>query len=127
MAACDQGYLCEVCGEEVEHLAESDLYLRYVLGEIDARALLAQPERHLTCNPVQAQFIVDDNFPPVFVEGPFDKRDLDPQDVARQEALVTRAWRRLQEVRELNLPISEYPLSAIERAAILKGNSQRDV
>ena len=34
MARCDQGYLCEVCGRDVEAITESDLYLRYVLGEV---------------------------------------------------------------------------------------------
>jgi hypothetical protein len=118
MARCEQGYLCEVCGEEVANIADSDLYLRFVLGEIDARHLLAAPERHLRCNPTQAQFIVDDDFEPVSVDGPFDKRQLDSEYVAQQEELVTRAWRRLQEVRSLNIPISEYPLpEVLERKA----------
>ena len=34
MAPCDQGYLCDVCGDEVEEIFESDLYLRFVIGEI---------------------------------------------------------------------------------------------
>ena len=33
MARCDQGYLCEVCGGDVEAITDSDLYLRYVLGD----------------------------------------------------------------------------------------------
>lgn len=110
MAKCDQGYLCEVCGIDVADITDSDLYLRYVIGEIDSRALLSAPERHLRCNPVQAQFIVDPAFEPVVVEGPFDKRVLDPIDVQQREDLVTRGWRRLQEVRALRLPISDYPL-----------------
>src|SRR5437764_510005 len=32
MAACETGYLCEICGRDVEAITESDLYLRYVLG-----------------------------------------------------------------------------------------------
>lgn len=110
MAKCDQGYLCEVCGEEVEDITDSDLYLRYVLGEVEARSLMTAPERHLRCNPTVAQFIVDSAFPPVIVAGPFSKVNLDPGDVARREAWVTRGWRRLQEVRGLGLPISAYPL-----------------
>ena len=39
MARCERGYLCEVCGGEVEELTESDLYLRYVLGEVDPELL----------------------------------------------------------------------------------------
>lgn len=113
MARCEQGYLCEVCGEEVEEIIDSDLYLRFVLGEIDARNLMTAPERHLRCNPTQAQFIVDDQFPPVSVEGPFNKAQLDDDYVSQQETLITRAWRRLQEVRSLGIPISEYPLPEI--------------
>lgn len=113
MAKCDQGYLCEVCGDEVEDITQSDLYLRFVLGEIEARFLMTAPERHLHCNPVQAQFIVDDAFEPVQVEGPFDKRNLPADDVRRREEWITRGWRRLQEVRSLGIPISEYPLPEV--------------
>jgi hypothetical protein len=81
------------------------------MGELDGRALMSTPERHLRCNPVVAQFIVDPGFEPVVVEGFFAKSELDPADVAAREELVTRAWRRLQEVRQLGLAISEYPLS----------------
>ncbi len=115
MAKCDQGYLCEVCGDEVPDITDSDLYLRFILGEIDGRALLAAPERHLRCNPVVAQFIVDPSFEPVVVEGPFGKQQLDSDDVARREELVTRGWRRLQEVRDLNIPFNEYPLPEFRR------------
>jgi len=113
MARCEQGYLCEVCGDEVEDLTESDLYLRYVIGDIDARALLSAPERHIRCNPVQAQFIVDANFEPVMVEGPFAKQGLDSDDVHRREELITRGWRRLQELRQLSIAVSDYPLPEV--------------
>lgn len=111
MAKCEQGYLCEVCGAEVEDITDSDLYLRYVIGEIEARQLMTARERHLRCNPVLAQFIVDPEFEPVVVEGVFDKRLQSPEDRAAREDLATRGWRRLQQVRELGLPISDYPLS----------------
>ena len=114
MAKCDQGYLCEVCGQDVADITDSDLYLRYVIGEIDSRQLMSAPERHLRCNPVQAQFIVDPGFDPVVMDGPFDKRLLDAAEVRRREDLVTRGWRRLQEVRRLGLPISAYPLDKEE-------------
>ncbi len=114
MAKCDQGYLCEVCGDEVEEMVDSDLYLRYVIGEIKSEALLRAPERHLRCNPTQAQFIVDKDFEPVMVEGPFDKRLLDPDDVRQREELVTRGWRRLQQLHTLELPIGEYPLEEVQ-------------
>jgi len=113
MARCEQGYLCEVCGEEVADITDSDLYLRYVIGEIDSRVLLSAPERHIRCNPVQAQFIVDPEFPPLEVDGPFDKRLLDAADVRQREGLVTRGWLRLKDVRALGLPISEYPLDEV--------------
>ncbi len=63
MALCDEGYRCEVCGQDVEDLTQSDLYLRYVLGEVDPETLHVSPERHLTCNPTLAQFIVAEDFP----------------------------------------------------------------
>ncbi|TXI04029.1 MAG: hypothetical protein E6Q76_13115 [Rhizobium sp.] len=117
MAKCDQGYLCEVCGDEVEDITDSDLYLRYVLGDIEARYLMTAPERHLRCNPVLAQFIVDPHFEPVHVEGPFDKNLMPPEEIAAREELTTRGWRRLQEVRSLGIPISDYPLSRVANPA----------
>lgn len=115
MAKCDQGYLCEVCGEEVPNISQSDLYLRFIIGEIGSRQLLSAPERHLACNPTLTQFIIDSKFPVVTVEGPFGKSELDPEDVQQREALVTRGWQRLQEVRSLGIPISEYPLEEFQR------------
>jgi hypothetical protein len=111
MASCERGYLCEVCGDEVAEITDSDLYLRYVIGEVDARRLLSTPERHIRCNPTLAQFIVAEGFEPVVVDGPFAKSQLDPPDVVAREGLVTRGWRRLQEVRTLGLAIAEYPLA----------------
>ncbi len=110
MAICEQGYLCEVCGGDVEDLTESDLYLRYVLGEVDPERLHQLPERHIRCNPVLAQFIMAPEFPPVTVEGAFAKSVLDPEFVAREETRVTRGYRRLLEVIQLGLPIVDYPL-----------------
>ena len=107
---CEQGYLCDVCGEDVAEITESSLYLRYIIGEIPVRELMSHPERHLKCHPYLAQFIIDDAFPAVTMDGPFAKSNLDPAEVARMEGLVTRGWRRLQEVQTLGAPISEYPL-----------------
>ncbi len=117
MAKCDQGYLCDVCGEEVEDIRESDLYLRFVTGQLDSQKLLGSAERHLLCNPVVAQFIVDDSFSAVTVDGPFSKAELDPDYVAAQETLLTRGWRRLQELFEISetLPVSDYPLDEFRR------------
>lgn len=110
VARCDQGYLCDVCGQQVEEITDSDLYLAYVLGLVPVERLPFHPERHIRCNPARAQFIVDAQFPPVLCEGPFAKDQLDPAFVAEEEARVTRAWQRLREVRQLRLPIEEYPL-----------------
>lgn len=110
MALCDEGYLCEVCGRDVEDLTQSDLYLRYVLGEVDPETLHVRPERHLTCNPSLAQFIVAADFPPVTAEGYFAKSALDPDFVAAEEVRVTRGYLRLLELMTVDLPIVEYPL-----------------
>ncbi len=118
MAKCDEGYLCEVCGLDVADLTESDLYLRYVIGQADPEVLHTTPERHIRCNPTLAQFIVADDFPPVEVTGPFDKRQLDPPYVAQREELVTRGWRRLHELlaQGEEIPIIDYPLDEIRAA-----------
>jgi hypothetical protein len=113
MARCEQGYLCDVCGDEVHDITESDLYLRYVTGAIDSTNLLSTRERHIRCNPIDAQFIVDPAFESVLVEGPFAKANLDAADVRRREELLTRGWRRLQELQQLGLPVSEYPLPEV--------------
>lgn len=113
MAKCEQGYLCEVCGADVGAITESDLYLRYVLGEVDPEQLHLLPERHVRCNPALAQYIVDQRFEPVRCEGLFAKEGLDPEWVAEEEARVTRGWRRLQELPSLGLPIVEYPLPEV--------------
>ena len=113
MAKCEEGYLCDVCGGDVEEITDSDLYLRYVIGMLDPEMLHTTRERHIRCNPVLAQFIVDDDFEPVVVEGPFDKRQLDPAYVASARSLVTRGWRRLREVAHLELPIIDYPLPEV--------------
>lgn len=112
MAKCDQGYLCDVCGEEVKDIRESDLYLRFVTGQIDSQQLLGSPERHLRCNPVVAQFIDAEQFAPVIVDGPFARTELDADYVQQQEQLMTRGWQRLQELYEISetLPVCDYPL-----------------
>jgi hypothetical protein len=114
MALCEQGYLCEVCGGDVEAITDSDLYLRYVLGEVSPEKLHILPERHIRCNPSLAQFIIDPAFEPVPCDGPFAKHQLDPAYVADEETRVTRGWRRLQEIPSLGLTtIQEYPLPEV--------------
>lgn len=108
---CDEGYICGVCGTDVAAMTDSDLYLRYVLGEVPLERLHLQPERHIRCNPSLAQFIVDPAFEPVTCDGPFAKALLDAEFVREEEMRVTTAWRRLQELPTLGLPITDYPLS----------------
>lgn len=118
MARCEQGYLCDVCGDEVESIRDSDLYLRFVIGEIAAKELLASPERHQRCNPILAQFIDDPGFEAVTVEGDFDKRLFDADWSRARTTLVTRGWTRLQELAELaqTVPLPEYPLAEFRTA-----------
>ena len=110
MARCERGYLCEVCGEEVEEIVDSDLYLRFILGEVDPERLHVLPERHIRCSPALAQYIVDAAFQPVRCDGPFARDALDPAWVQEEEVRVTRGWRRLQQVPTLGISIVEYPL-----------------
>jgi hypothetical protein len=117
MARCEQGYLCEVCGGDVEEIVDSDLYLRFVLGEVPGEELHLRAERHIRCNPELAQYIVDPTFAPVRCEGFFRKESLDPTFVTAEEARVTRGWRRLRELPGSGLPITEYPLPEVRAAA----------
>lgn len=119
MAKCDEGYICHVCGKDVENILDSDLYLRFIIGEVDPELLHTIPERHIRCNPTLAQFIVADDFEAVEVTGDFAKCNLDEEYVATQEALVTRGWYRLKEVKAWrDVSILEFPLpEVIERIA----------
>ncbi len=111
MAKCDEGYLCSVCGGDVENITDSDLYLRYVIGLLDPELLHAQPEKHIRCNPTLAQFIVADDFDSVSVSDEFSKTELDPEYVLEREDLVTRGWHRLKELKGLgDVSILEFPL-----------------
>jgi hypothetical protein len=112
MAKCDKGYLCSICGEAVDSITESELYLKYVIGMIDPESLHIATERHLRCNPALAQFITDERFPHVACPGEFDKRQLDPEFVQQRETLVTRGWQRLCELAKgrAGVSILEYPL-----------------
>ncbi|XZE45291.1 hypothetical protein SH467x_000527 [Pirellulaceae bacterium SH467] len=120
MARCDQGYLCKVCGEEVEHITDSDLYLRYVLGEVDPELLHLEPDCHLRCIPALAQFIADARFDPVRCDHAFfAKENLDSAYVVSRTQAVTLAYQRLWEIRSERrkpLTVVEYPLpGAVER------------
>jgi hypothetical protein len=113
MALCDQGYLCDVCGLEVEELTDSDLYLRYVIGQIPPECLHTASERHLRCNPTLSQFIVHPLFQPVCeVVGVFDRRLLDDRFREERERLVTAGFQRLLDLRDAPDPrgILAYPI-----------------
>lgn len=90
MAKCDEGYRCEVCGGDVTSIVDSDLYLRYVIGQLDPEVLHTSPERHIRCNPVLAQFIEHPGFDPVTVEGELGRDWLDPDYSQQRTRLVSR-------------------------------------
>ena len=118
MAKCDEGYLCEVCGEEVERIVESDLYLRYVIGDMDPERLHTSPERHIKCNPVLAQFIDADDFEfQGEVPDGFTLDALDADYVQQRRTLITRGWKRLQELsgNTEDLAIQDYPLTEVRQ------------
>jgi hypothetical protein len=122
MARCEEGYLCDVCGGDVENIWESDLYLRYVIGQIDPETLHTTRERHIRCNPTLAQFIVHTDFEPVIVAGPFAKCELDPAYVRDHERLVTRGWQRLKELSHLEgLSLLDYPLPEVRESMRARG------
>jgi len=114
MARCDQGYLCRVCGEEVEHITDSQLYLSYVIGEVDPETLHQSAECHLNCSPAFSQFISDPRFClEKEVDGDFSKDNLDSDYVAIRTNLITRGYARLWAIREERrkpLTVIEYPL-----------------
>jgi hypothetical protein len=113
MARCEEGYLCEVCGGDVERLSDSALYLQLVIGWIDPETLHTRRECHLRCLPALAQFIDAPEFdPPVRVTGDFDRRQLDPEFVAARAALVSRGFARLRELDALHdrPPLTDYLL-----------------
>ena len=95
MALCEQGYLCDVCGLEVEVIEESDLYLRYVLGEVDPETLHVSRKRHLRCNPALAQFIVHEFFEPVVIGVTSPRRLSTPNLSPPRRSESTRGYERL--------------------------------
>lgn len=118
MAKCDEGYRCEVCGKDVASIVDSDLYLRFVIGDLDPEVLHTSPERHIRCNPVLAQFIEHETFDRVTCEGDFARESMDPEFARNQTELVTRGYKRLLEVASMtgDRDVTAYPLpEAIEK------------
>ncbi|MBL8889026.1 MAG: hypothetical protein JNL67_03550 [Planctomycetaceae bacterium] len=113
MAHCDEGYLCQVCGEEVKRIDQSLLYLRYVLGWISVEQLTKQPEAHLQCSPAIAQFIVDPEFKcPIDLESSLNKHELDAGFRTERENLITAGYQRLKYLQKhrRSLTITQYPI-----------------
>jgi len=112
MAKCDEGYRCEVCGQDVASIVDSDLYLRYVIGELDPEVLHTSSERHIRCNPVLAQFIEHPHFEAVVIEGDFAKAHLDVRYASQRTELATRGYQRLLEIAatEGDRDVTAYPL-----------------
>lgn len=112
MAKCDEGYRCDVCGEDVTSIVDSDLYLRYVIGELDPEVLHTSPERHIRCNPVLAQFIRHEGFAEVKVEGDLSQIHLDAEFVLARTRLVSRGYCRLLEIAAIegDRDVTTYPL-----------------
>jgi hypothetical protein len=110
MAGCERGYLCTVCGQDVEEITDSVLYLRYVMGEVEWDQLNRAPETHIRCDKTLAQFIVDTSFETVSCRGEFAKDRLDPEFVKGEEERVTSAYLRLRALAATSLSIAEYPL-----------------
>lgn len=120
MAKCDTGYFCRICESYVEDITDSELYLRYVLGEVPFEQLVNAPEAHIRCVPELAQYIVDRAFgEPAVVDDPqHDKRHQDRAWVTRREQRVSDAWRRLQMLLGSGLGIEDYPLPPESSALI---------
>ncbi|MEZ6139890.1 MAG: hypothetical protein R3B84_04885 [Zavarzinella sp.] len=105
---CDEGYICDVCGSDVASILDSDLYLRYLLGEIELENLHLHQERHIRCNPAVAQYIVHTAFAPCTMTGPFAKDNFDAEFVAKETARITHAWLALQKIPQSGKAIPEY-------------------
>jgi len=115
MARCEEGYRCAVCGADVERLSDSEIYLKYVIGELDPERLHIAPERHIRCNPVLAQFIEDPDFSPVEVTGPFARGGLDQAYREQRSRLLSAGYRRLRELEQQggDRDVTSYPLPSV--------------
>ncbi len=116
MAKCEEGYLCEVCGRDVENLRDSGLYLQFILGWIDPETLHTRREVHIDCLPALAQFIDDAGYrQPAQVAPEFDRQYLDASFVQARTEQVSRAYRRLRELDGMGErpPVIEYLLPEV--------------
>lgn len=114
MAECDQGYHCRICGDYVESIVDSEIYLRYVFRDLLFEDLSSVHEAHIWCNGNLAQYITDPRFDkPIHVDPEHDKAGKDPQECRFIERLITRAWQRLQTLPESGLDVTQYPLEDV--------------
>lgn len=117
MAQCDQGYLCQVCGHEVDKITDSSLYLRFVIGEIDPEVLHLAPDSHLACTPTLSQFIDDERLSTTHAAPEmFARKHLDPAFAHTRACLVTKGYRRLWEIaknRARFQAVRDYPLPEV--------------
>ncbi len=122
MAKCDEGYRCAICGQDVESICDSGLYLRYVLGDLLLEKMHTVPEHHIRCVPELAQYICTPEFEPVSCVGPFSKAELDAAFVQQETQRVTGGWRHLQQLPTLGLSLLEYPLAVLPASIPLEEN-----
>ena len=113
MAKCEEGYLCDVCGGDVEELTDSDLYLHYVIGQLDPETLHTTRERHIRCNPVHRAVHRRRRFSAGHRRGRIRQATARCAVTCASETLVTRGYRRLKELTGLDLPIIDYPLPEV--------------
>ncbi len=116
MAKCEEGYLCEVCGRDVERLRDSGLYLQFILGWIDPETLHTRREIHIDCLPALAQFIDDARYQTELeVPAEFAREQLDAPFVQQRSTQVTRAYQRLLELDVMSErpPVIEYLLPEV--------------
>ena len=78
MAALRRSYLCEVCGQDVAVVTDSDLYLRYVLARCHWNACTASRSGTWAATRPPPSTFVDAAFSLVSVPGDFGKASLDP-------------------------------------------------
>jgi len=89
---------CDKCHKPVAK-AESAFLLSYVAHGGNPITFIAYNDRHITCSPSRAQYIVHPSFMPVVdIRPDYDKRLRDPQSRFNREQEYTTAWIEIQRV-----------------------------
>jgi len=103
---------CDKCNKPVSKV-ESALLLSYVAHGGDPLAFMAYSDRHITCSPSRAQYIVHPDFEPVVDHrAEYDKRLRSPESRFEKEKLYTSAWTEIQRVygcRDYVISIKHFP------------------